>query len=60
MGIKSTTTLTRQEAERLYADRVIKSDDFQQHVKRLTNEELENLLEIGQTFDNYLISEEKK
>jgi hypothetical protein len=70
MGVKSTIFLTRAEAERRLVKAIQReqADGIEKFVKRLTNEEIENLLEVKNDtdyrrefgrdttgFDNYLL-----
>jgi hypothetical protein len=69
MGVKSTIFLTRAEAERRLVKAIQReqADGIEMFVKRLTNDEIENLLEVKNDayyrrefgsdtgFDNYLL-----
>lgn len=57
MGIKSTTTLTRERAESLLVEKVLDSNrrTIEGLVRALSNKEIEDRLEVGETFTNYSI-----
>jgi len=58
MGIKSTTCLTRDQAERLAVDRI--SDNVSSFIRKMSDTALESFLGIDQDFDNYMIVENEE
>jgi len=61
MGVKSTTVLTRSEAERMLVNQLIESElrkMVERQVEDMLDMEIENMLEEGKDYDNYLIEGE--